>query len=160
MLGQVPSPQKDILVVDDAPENLRILFTALTDQGYAVRCAKSGALAIAGFQSTPPDLVLLDILMPQMSGYEVCQRLKQDRRTRHIPVIFLSALDDGSDKAKAFASGGDDYIAKPFSIDEVLARVAYQLKASHRQAQLQRQADQYRHSSHELRRAYTFLSDI
>jgi diguanylate cyclase (GGDEF)-like protein len=160
MLVQVPSSPKDILVVDDAPENLRILCTALTDHGYSVRCAKSGTLAISGSQSTPPDLVLLDILMPHMNGYEVCQRLKQDRRTRHVPVIFLSALDDGSDKAKAFAAGGDDYIAKPFSIDEVLARVAYQLKVSQRQAQLQRQADQYRHSSHELRRAYIFLSEV
>ena len=152
--------KKDILVVDDAPENLHLLLNALTEQGYSVRCARSGRLAIAGSQSVPPDLVLLDIMMPQMDGYEVCQRLRQNTRTREIPVIFLSALDDGREKAKGFALGGDDYIAKPFHIDEVLARVKYQLDAKGRQGRLQRRADKYRQTSHELRDAYQFLQDI
>jgi len=162
-LDQVPTQttqKKDILVVDDAPENLHLLLNALTEQGYSVRCARSGRLAIAGSQSVPPDLVLLDIMMPQMDGYEVCQRLRQNTRTREIPVIFLSALDDGREKAKGFALGGDDYIAKPFHIDEVLARVKYQLDAKGRQGRLQRRADKYRQTSHELRDAYQFLQDI
>lgn len=151
---------KDILVVDDAPENLRILLNALSEQGYSVRCAKSGNLAIAGSQAMPPDLVLLDVLMPQMDGYEVCQRLKRDDRTADVPIIFLSALDDGEDKARAFAMGGDDYIAKPFSLNEVLARVKYQLDLRQRQTQLKRRAERYRFASYELRGAYTFIKEV
>lgn len=156
----MPIQKQDILVVDDAPENLRLLLNALTEQGYSVRCARSGQLAIAGSQSAPPDLVLLDIMMPQMDGYEVCQHLRQDARTSEIPVIFLSALHDGQEKAKGFALGGDDYIAKPFHIDEVLARVKYQLDAKRRQARLERKADKYRQTSYELREAYGFLQEI
>ena len=158
--AQVSKQQQDILVVDDAPENLRLLFKALTEQGYSVRCARSGQIAIAGSQATPPDLVLLDIMMPQMDGYEVCQQLRQDTRTSAVPVIFLSALGHGQDKARGFALGGDDYIAKPFQIDEVLARVKYQLDARDRQERLQRRADKYRQTSYELRDAYRFLRDI
>ncbi|MDB9524964.1 diguanylate cyclase [Oscillatoria sp. CS-180] len=157
---QVSSQKKDILIVDDAPGNLKVLLGALTEQGYSVRCAKSGKLAIAGSQIAPPDLILLDILMPKMDGYEVCQQLRQDSRTCHIPIIFLSALDDGSDKAKAFESGGNDYVAKPFSIEEVLARVKHHLDIGRRHYQLRQQADQYRHTSHELKSAHNFLKDV
>ena len=152
--------KKDILVVDDAPENLTVLLHALSAEGYSVRCARSGNLAIAGSQAMPPDLVLLDILMPQMDGYEVCQRLRQDIRTSDVPIIFLSALDDGSDKSKAFAMGASDYIAKPFDIEEVLARVKHQLNLQQRRVQLQRRAARYRQMSHELREAYTFRLDV
>lgn len=156
----VASQKKNILVVDDAPENLRILLNALSEEGYSVRCARTGNLAIAGSQITPPDLVLLDILMPQMDGFEVCQKLRQDIRTGNVPIIFLSALDDGSDKARAFAMGGDDYIAKPFNIDEVLARVKHQLNLRQRHALLQRRAEDYRRTSYELRDAYTLLLEV
>ena len=158
--AQMPIQKQDILVVDDAPENLRLLLTALTEQGYSVRCARSGQLAIAGSQAVPPDLVLLDIMMPQMDGYEVCQQLRQDARTSAIPVIFLSALQNGQEKAKGFALGGDDYIAKPFHIDEVLARIKYQLDAKRRQVRLERKADKYRQTSYKLRNAYGLLQDI
>jgi len=117
----------DILVVDDTPQNLRLLSNILTKEGYLVRQALSGKMAMTAIQAVPPDLILLDIMMPQMDGYSFCQTLKAKAETAAIPVIFLSALTDGSDKAKAFAVGGADYISKPFQLEEVLARVRNQL---------------------------------
>lgn len=113
----------DILVVDDTPANLRLLAGMLTEQGYKVRPAPNGKLALAAARAAPPDLILLDINMPGMNGYEVCAALKDDPLTRDIPVIFISALDQTEDKIKAFTLGGVDYVAKPFQIEEVLARV-------------------------------------
>lgn len=117
----------NILVVDDTPDNLRVLFASLTEQGYQVRCVKNGAMALLTAQKEPPDLILLDIKMPDMDGYEVCEQLKSNPSTRDIPVIFLSALDDVFDKVKAFDIGGVDYMVKPFQIEEVLIRVKHQL---------------------------------
>lgn len=113
----------DILVVDDNPDNLRVLSMMLTENDYKVRPAPSGALALRSAGSRPPDLILLDINMPEMNGYEVCRRLKENPATAHVPVIFISALDDTADKVKAFKAGGVDYINKPFHLQEVLARV-------------------------------------
>ena len=113
----------DVLVVDDNPDNLRLLSGILIDNGYKVRPAPSGALALTSVQSTLPDLILLDIKMPGMDGYEVCRRLKADERTRHVPVLFISALTEVADKIKGFGVGGVDYITKPFQHEEVLARV-------------------------------------
>ncbi len=114
----------DILVVDDAPTNLRLLVVLLDGCGYKVRAARDGVLALRAAQARVPDLILLDIEMPGMDGYEVCRQLKTDTRTCNIPVIFVSALDDDPrEKARAFAAGGIDYIIKPFQIDDVLARV-------------------------------------
>jgi signal transduction histidine kinase len=113
----------DILVVDDTPDNLRLLLGILGEQGYNVRPASDGAYAISTAQANPPDLILLDIKMPGMNGYEVCERLKADERTSDIPVIFISALNDTFDKVKGFAIGAVDYISKPFQAEEVLARV-------------------------------------
>jgi diguanylate cyclase (GGDEF)-like protein len=117
----------NILVVDDIPDNLRILSTALTERGYRVRCAKNGAMALLTTQKEPPHLILLDIKMPDMDGYQVCEKLKADATTCHIPIIFLSAFDDVLDKVKAFEVGGADYITKPFQIEEVVARIEHQL---------------------------------
>jgi diguanylate cyclase (GGDEF)-like protein len=122
-----PLLKGDILIVDDKPENLRVLSAMLSEQGYKVRAAISGAVALRAAQATPPDLVLLDILMPEMDGYEVCRRLKQVEATNPVPVIFLSALDETLDKVKAFEAGGLDYITKPFRLEEVLARIQTQL---------------------------------
>lgn len=119
--------QVDILIVDDSADNLRVLSATLIQQGYKVRCVKSGPMALVGVKTSPPDLVLLDIRMPDMDGYEVCQRLKAEPQTCDIPVIFLSALDEPMDKARAFHVGGADYITKPFHVEEVLARIAHQL---------------------------------
>ena len=117
------SAKADILIVDDTPLNLRLLNTILTNAGYMVRAAANGPAALQAAQSLPPDLVLLDITMPQMDGYEVCTRLKADPHTRDVPVIFISALDATEDKVRAFTTGGVDYITKPFQMEEVLARV-------------------------------------
>ena len=115
--------KNNILIVDDTPENLTVLLQMLTEQGYRVRPALSGEIALKAVQADPPDLILLDILMPEMDGYEVCSVLKSNEHTDQIPIIFISALSDVEDVVKAFKAGGVDYITKPFQIDEVLARV-------------------------------------
>lgn len=115
--------QADILIVDDTPVNLRLLSQILDEQGYQTRPVPDGRLALAAAQAKPPDLVLLDIRMPDMDGYQVCAQLKDDARTKDIPIIFISALDAVEDKVKAFTVGGVDYITKPFHVEEVLARV-------------------------------------
>lgn len=116
-----------ILVVDDLADNLQILANTLSKQGYQVRCAKSGLTALRGASTILPDLILLDIKMPDLDGYQVCQQLKANKETCDIPVIFLSALDDVLDKVKAFEVGGVDYISKPIQVKEVLARVKNQI---------------------------------
>jgi signal transduction histidine kinase len=128
-----------ILVVDDEPNNLRVLSTILTKHGYKVQKAIGGNLAVSAASTAPPDLILLDIMMPQINGYEVCKKLKSIDETREIPVIFLSGLDQTTDKVKAFESGGVDYITKPFQVDEVLARIENQLTLRNLQKQLQKQ---------------------
>jgi signal transduction histidine kinase len=127
----------NILVVDDTPENLRLLVGILRKKGYEVRPVPSGELALSASQLMPPDLVLLDIMMPEMDGYEVCRRLKANRDTRDIPVIFISAINDILDKVKAFGVGGVDYITKPFQVEEVLARVETHLALLSLQRNLQ-----------------------
>jgi diguanylate cyclase (GGDEF)-like protein len=113
----------NILVVDDTPYNLDLLCSVLTRKGFNVIVAESGQKALALVQVDPPELILLDICMPQMNGYEVCKTLKADPLTRDIPVIFISALDEILDKVKAFEVGGVDYITKPFHAAEVVVRV-------------------------------------
>ena len=127
----------DIMVVDDTPANLRLLAGHLTARGYNVRAVPSGRLALASAQADPPDLVLLDINMPDMNGYEVCERLKADPRLSEIPVIFISALGEALDKVKAFSVGGVDYVTKPFQFEEVQARVETHLKIRRLKADLE-----------------------
>lgn len=122
------TPKGDILIVDDVPENLQLLFTMLTEQGYEVRRVLSGKQALQVVETEAPDLILLDIKMPELDGYEVCKILKADEKTKHIPIIFLSALNDTFDKVHAFEVGGVDYITKPFQIEEVVMRVENQLR--------------------------------
>ncbi|WRH68487.1 MAG: EAL domain-containing protein [Planktothrix sp. GU0601_MAG3] len=128
----------NILIVDDTPDNLYLLSTMLKERGYNVRCVINGSAAIMGAIADPPDLILLDIRMPQMSGYEVCKQLKSSERTRDIPVIFLSALNEVFDKIQAFEVGGLDYITKPFEIREVLARIKNQLNLQAAKLQIQK----------------------
>lgn len=137
-MDSVP-PKANILIVDDTPENLRLLSTALTQRGYKVRNAINGSLALIGATEDPPDLILLDIKMPDLDGYEVCMRLKERDATRSIPVIFLSSLIEVFDKVRAFEVGGVDYITKPFQIEEVVARIENQLTIRRLQSTLQRQ---------------------
>jgi len=127
----------NILVVDDTLANVRLLVELLTNQGYTVRPARDGLQALSTAQSVPLDLILLDINMPQMDGYEVCTKLKADERTYNIPIIFISALNDVLDKVKAFGVGGVDYITKPFQVEEVLARVETHLALRHLQKSFQ-----------------------
>lgn len=117
------TPSASVLIVDDTPANLRLLAGLLGNAGYQVRPVRDGRMALTAAQSNPPDLVLLDIMMPEMDGYEVCRQLKADERTREIPVIFISALDDVHDKVKSFTLGAVDYVTKPFQAEEVLVRV-------------------------------------
>jgi putative two-component system response regulator len=125
-----------ILIVDDAPENLRLLGAVLKRGGLVPRQATSGRLAIEAAVADPPDLVLLDITMPEMSGVEVCRWFKQDERLRNIPVIFISGLQGIDDKVEAFRVGGIDYISRPFQEEEVLARVKTHLHLRRLQVEL------------------------
>ena len=134
---QIEATKGNILIVDDAPDNLRLLSRMLVQQGYEVRSAISGAMALRAVHTIPTDLVLLDINMPKMDGFEVCERLKLDVETCEIPVIFLSAYSNAVDKVKAFRAGGVDYITKPFQVEEVLVRVENQLTLRRLQIELQ-----------------------
>lgn len=132
----------DILIVDDTPDNIRFLSSLLAKKGYKVRKALNGQMALIAAKTLTPDLILLDINMPEMDGYEVCRRLKADEVTCSIPVIFLSAWDAPEDKVKAFQAGGIDYITKPFQFAEVLMRIENQLTLRNLQKQLQVQNSQ------------------
>ncbi|MCC3437922.1 MAG: hybrid sensor histidine kinase/response regulator [Oscillatoriales cyanobacterium] len=126
----------NILIVDDTPENLQVLSATLSDRGYKVRGVINGKMAIRAARSGSPDLILLDIKMPEMDGYEVCTQLKVDPKTSEIPVIFISALDEVLDKVTAFKVGGVDFITKPFHVAEVLARIEHQLTIQRLKKQL------------------------
>jgi sigma-B regulation protein RsbU (phosphoserine phosphatase) len=128
--------QGNVLIVDDTPANLRLLSQMLAEQGYRVRPVPDGPLALAAVRAEPPDLILLDIRMPEMDGYQVCEHLKADAQTRDIPIIFISALDATQDKVRAFHTGGVDYVTKPFQPAEVLARVETHLALRELQKQL------------------------
>jgi len=127
----------DILVVDDNPANIELLVAILSGRGYRVRVANSGARALAAARADAPDLIMLDIAMPKMDGYEVCRQLKANPLTQAVPVIFLSALSGAIDKVQAFGAGGADYVAKPFQLEEVVVRVENQIKISHWQREAQ-----------------------
>jgi serine phosphatase RsbU (regulator of sigma subunit) len=134
----VSSPKAaSILVVDDAPANLQVLAGMLKDRGYKARPVPSGKLALQAARRDRPDLILLDINMPEMNGYEVCAHLKADDQLAGIPVIFISALTEQLDKVKAFATGGVDYITKPFQMEELHARVETHLKLRRLQIELE-----------------------
>lgn len=135
-IGIGPELNATILIVDDTPANLRLLFQILSGQGYQVRTVSSGERALESVEAGQPDLILLDIMMPEMSGLEVANRLKSGEKTQGIPIIFISALDDIKNKVNAFLAGGVDYVTKPFQPEEVLARVQTHLKLRSLQKQL------------------------
>ncbi len=134
-----PTTPPSILVVDDTPANLQLLVELLSERGYRVRPVPSGELALRAVQASRPDLILLDINMPGLSGYDVCRRLKSDAATHDIPVIFLSALNEPSVKVLAFQCGGVDYVTKPFQVDEIAARVNTHLEIRNQRARLHEQ---------------------
>jgi serine/threonine protein kinase len=131
-----------VFLVDDNPNNLSFLAGILRGHGFRVKVSSKGSRALVAIEAEPPDLVLLDIDMPEMDGYEVCRRLKSDPSTADVPVVFLSALDDVHVKVRAFEAGGVDYVTKPFQAEEVIARIESQLKISRLRAELEvRQRD-------------------
>ncbi|MFW5705861.1 MAG: response regulator, partial [Bacteroidota bacterium] len=117
-----------ILIVDDNPNNLQVLGSILSTKGYKIALAKSGTEALEFIAKEPPDLVFLDIMMPDMNGFEVCEKLKSQEETRMLPIIFVSALSNPQHKVKAFETGGVDYITKPFNMAEVVERARVQLE--------------------------------
>ncbi|MEO8891551.1 MAG: response regulator [Coleofasciculaceae cyanobacterium] len=135
------TPKGSLMVVDDTVANLRLLVNLLTENGYKVRAASNGKLAVSSVQLCAPDLILLDILMPGLNGYEVCRQLKADVKTKDIPIIFMSAINDVFDKVQAFEVGGIDYITKPFQVEEVLVRVNIHLENRSLQKTLQEKND-------------------
>jgi len=141
----------NILVVDDTKENLRILVEALGNEGYKVRPALNGQIAIEAARKEIPDLILLDIIMPGMDGYQVCDALKADKGLKDVPVIFISALDEVGDKVKGFSTGGVDYISKPFQTEEVLARVKTHLALKHLRKELEEQNTRLQKTNEALR---------
>ncbi|HRQ38683.1 MAG TPA: response regulator [Chloroflexota bacterium] len=140
----------EILVVDDVRENLRLLVRMLVERGYKVRPVSNGRMALTAAQIAPPDLILLDILMPELDGYQVCQQLKADETTRHIPVIFISALHEQMDIVRAFAVGGVDYITKPFQTEETLARVYTHLTIGKLQQELAQKNQELQEQNEQL----------
>lgn len=143
----------NILIVDDTPQNLHLLVDMLTKYEYKARPVPNGKLALAAAEISPPDLILLDIMMPDLNGYEVCKQLKTNPKTKHIPVIFISANNEPVDKIKAFAIGGADYISKPFQIHEVLMRVKNQLVLSSLQKQLKAKNEELRQTIIQLKKS-------
>ena len=141
----------NILVVDDTKENLRILVEDLGKEGYKVRPALNGQSALEAARKETPDLILLDIIMPGMDGYQVCDALKADKDLKDIPVIFISALDEVGDKVKGFSAGGVDYISKPFQAEEVLARVETHLTLRHLRKELEEKNTRLQQTNEQLK---------
>ncbi|MGL6343929.1 MAG: hybrid sensor histidine kinase/response regulator [Waterburya sp.] len=140
----------NILVVDDTPQNLHLLVDILTKYDYKVRPVPNGKLAISAAEINPPDLILLDIMMPDLDGYQVCKQLKSNPSTREIPIIFISAINEPVDKVKAFAIGGADYITKPFQMHEVLIRVKHQISMVNLKKQLKIKNEQLNKTINQL----------
>lgn len=147
-----------ILVVDDAPDNLRLLFALLKKARFEVLTAINGKMALEAAPSLQPDLILLDILLPDLNGYEVCRRLKQNPQTADIPILFISGLGDSLDKLEAFSVGGVDYICKPFQSEEVLARVQTHLSLRRAVQTVQRQKDRLEREKREREKTQQELS--
>lgn len=147
-----PPESGDILIVDDTPANVELLTEMLADAGYETRSAADGQSALRCVQTKRPVLILLDVRMPEMDGFEVCRRLKENGRTHEIPIIFLSALAHTADKLKGFALGAVDYITKPFNKKEVLARVRVHLTLYAAQEHLALQIHQLQLTEEQLAR--------
>lgn len=132
----------ELLVVEDTPASLELLSQLLAQAGHTVRQAQEGRMALRSAQASPPDLILLDVRMPGLDGYAICERLKADARTRDVPVIFLSALSEAGDRLRGFALGAVDYIAKPYQPEEVLARVRTHVELRRLQSRLEERVDE------------------
>jgi len=150
----------EVLLIDDMPKNLQLLSDILTRNGYDVRTAISGPLALQYLETHSPDVILLDIKMPVMDGFEVCRRIKANGKNRDIPVIFISALGEVEDKITAFEVGGVDYVTKPFQMEEVLARVDTHLRLVRALKEMEAQKDLIENQNRELIEAAKLREDI
>jgi CheY-like chemotaxis protein len=154
----------NILIVDDMPANVLLLMRLLTDQGYKTRQVLSGVLGLQAAHEDPPDLILLDIDMPEMNGFQVCEQLKSDVLLKDIPVIFISVLNNTVDKVKAFSAGGVDYVTKPFQLAEIRSRVETHLRIRYLQRQLREQNENLEHlvteRTTELAKTYEQLQEM
>lgn len=153
-------PKGNILIVDDLIENLQFLTKVLNKQGYKVRSVTNGKMALRTIHHNAPDVILLDIKMPEMDGYEVCETIKADEKTSEIPVVLLSALDEVLDKVKAFQVGGIDYITKPFQAEEVIARIQTQLTIQQQKHQLSKQIEEHQQTAEILYQSRTLLANL
>jgi PleD family two-component response regulator len=142
---------RNILVVDDNPDNLRLLAELLQERHYKVRLATTGERALATIRKEAPDLILLDVMMPEMDGFKICRQLKADEQTANIPIIFISALHETIDKVKAFTYGGVDYITKPFQAEEVLSRIKTHLSLSFLNRQLEKKNSELQKALDEIK---------
>ena len=172
-MNRTPDVNKmaDILVVDDMPENLQLLSEMLKSWGYKARPVTSGALALQAARRQRPDIILLDIHMPEMDGYQLCGHLKADDALKDIPVLFISALNETADKVKAFECGGADYITKPFQAEEIHARIKAHLELHQQRNRLRESYDQLRELEshrdslvhmvvHDMRSPITFVMGV
>ena len=159
-MSRQPPPKAKILVVDDQVDNIELLSIMLTMQGYEVEQNSDGKLAIEMARSKSPDLILLDVCMPEISGFEICQELKSNQDTQNIPIIFLTALTEADSKTIAFEYGADDYITKPFQIEEVLVRVKKQLEISQLKQELIEKNAHLEQEIHQHRQAQENLSRL
>ncbi|MEG4228362.1 response regulator [Microcoleus sp. N9_B2] len=159
-IDQLENCKGNILIVDDLPENLRFLTEILTKNGYKVRCVTNGTMALRTVRNHLPDAILLDIKMPDMDGYQVCEALKNDEKTSEIPIIFLSALDQVIDKVKAFKVGGVDYISKPFQLEEVLVRLETQVTIGHQKRQLKEAIERHQQTAEIAYQSRTLLANL
>ncbi|MDM8536046.1 PAS domain S-box protein [Desulfobacterales bacterium HSG17] len=157
----------NILIVDDKPANLRLLTEMLKKNGYVVRTLRKGQMVLSAVLSAPPDIILLDIMMPEMNGYEVCRQLKAHEKTSDIPIVFISALNESENKVKAFSMGGVDYITKPFHEKEVISRVKTHLSFNNlkkqletKNTQLSREIESRKKTEAELVRTKRFLDNL
>ena len=154
------SQPENIMIVDDHVDNLKVLAAILTERGYSVRPTNAPTMVVNAVQKTRPDLILLDIQMPELNGFEICERLKADPKMSHIPIIFLSVLDDVESKVKALRMGGADYITKPFQVEEVIVRVELHLTMQRLQRELKEKnhALQQEVREHKLAREHLTLA--
>ena len=157
-------PKEKILIVDDSPGHLRLLSSMLVKRGYQVNCVTDGEMALYAIKASLPDLVLLDIIVPLVDGYRICQALKSHEKTRYIPIIFVSGLDSEVDKIKAFKVGAADYITKPFFVDEALLRIETQLKIARQRKNLyqvvQKNIQERKNIEQELNQSRTLLAGV
>lgn len=150
----------NILLIDDLPENLQLLSDLLTQLGYTIRSVTSGRMALKTLRVKQPDVIFLDIKMPEMDGYQVCEAIKSDEILQDIPIIFISALDDAFDKVRAFQCGGVDYITKPFQIEEVVARLEHQLTIQRQKIALQEEIKKRKEAEEVLYQSRALLSSV